>query len=70
MTTSATPSAPLITWRCGNMIGAPDMRPSSLRKAMIEPVKVIAPIARPSDISMMLPGWMMAPSSMPKASGA
>ena len=32
------------------------MRPSSLRKAMIEPVKVIAPIASPSDISMMLPG--------------
>ena len=37
---------------------------------MIEPVKVIAPIASPSDISIMLAGWMMSPSSMPKASGA
>ena len=37
---------------------------------MIEPVKVTAPIARPSDISMMLAGWMPSPSAMPKASGA
>ena len=59
-----------MTWRCGSRIGAPDMRPSSLRKAMIEPVKVTAPMARPSDISMMLAGWMPAPSAMPKASGA
>jgi hypothetical protein len=33
-------------WRIGSMIGLPDMRPSSFRKAMIEPVKVIAPMAR------------------------
>ena len=58
MTTSATARPMLIAWRCGNMIGLPDMRPSSFRKAMIEPVKVIAPIAKPSDISMMLAGWM------------
>ena len=37
---------------------------------MIEPVKVIAPIAKPSDISMMLAGWMRSPSAMPKACGA
>ncbi len=37
---------------------------------MIEPVKVTAPMARPSDISMMLAGWIPAPSAMPKASGA
>ena len=37
---------------------------------MIEPVKVTAPMARPSDISMMLPGWIAPPSAMPKASGA
>jgi hypothetical protein len=46
------------------------MRPSSFRKAMIEPVNVTAPIASPIDISMMLPGWMTPTSSMPKASGA
>ena len=68
--TRPTPSALLITWRCGSRIGAPDMRPSSLAKAMIEPVKVTAPIARPSDISIRLPGWMPAPSAMPKACGA
>jgi hypothetical protein len=44
----------LMAWRCGSMIGLPDMRPSSLRKAMTEPVKVIAPMATPSDISNRL----------------
>ena len=38
------------------MIGLPDMRPESLRKAMIEPVKVMAPMAAPSDISTRLCG--------------
>ena len=38
-------------WRIGSMIGLPDMLPLSLAKAMTEPVKVIAPIATPSDIS-------------------
>ena len=52
------------------MIGAPDMRPSSFRNAMIEPVNVTAPIARPSDISIRLPGWIRSPSAMPNACGA
>jgi hypothetical protein len=42
----------LIRCRAGSMIGLPDMRPSSLAKAMIEPVKVIAPMATPSAISI------------------
>ena len=37
---------------------------------MIEPVKVIAPMARPSDISTVEPGWISWPSQMPNASGA
>ena len=36
-----------MTCRAGKRIGLPDMRPSSFRKAMTEPVKVIAPIATP-----------------------
>jgi hypothetical protein len=36
------------------MIGLPLMRPDSLRKAMTEPVKVMAPMATPSDISIRL----------------
>jgi len=36
------------------MIGAPLIRPSSLAKAINEPEKVTAPIARPSDISTKL----------------
>ena len=35
-------------------IGLPLMRPSSLRKAITEPVKVIAPMATPIDISIKL----------------
>ena len=52
------------------MIGLPDMRPSSLGKAMIEPVKVIAPMAAPSDISTRLWPWMAPGTPMPKACGA
>ena len=37
--------------RIGSMIGAPLMLPSSLAKAITEPVKVTAPMATPSDIS-------------------
>ena len=44
----------LMTWRPGSMIGLPLMRPDSLRKAITEPVKVMAPMATPSDISMRL----------------
>ena len=34
------------------------MRPESFKKAMIEPVKVMAPMATPSDISIRLCVWM------------
>ena len=57
-------------WRLGRRIGAPDMRPSSLRKAMTEPVKVTAPMATPIDISTRLAPWMAPGAPMPKASGA
>ena len=57
-TTSATASAMLMTWRAGRMIGAPLMRPESLRKAITEPVKVMAPMATPSDISTRLDLWI------------
>ena len=42
----------LIRWRAGSMIGAPLMLPLSLAKAITEPVKVMAPMATPSDISI------------------
>ena len=57
-------------WRSGRMIGLPDMRPDSFKKAMTEPVKVMAPMATPSDISMRLAKWMAPRSPMPKLSGA
>ena len=63
-------SARLMTWRAGRMIGLPDMRPDSLAKAMTEPVKVMAPMATPSDISIRLAKWMAPGSPMPNASGA
>ena len=46
------------------------MRPESLRKAITEPVKVMAPMAAPSDISIRLAVWMAPGVPMPKASGA
>ena len=52
------------------MIGAPDIRPSSLRKAMIEPVKVSAPMATPIDISIRLAPWIAPGAPMPKAAGS
>ena len=42
----------------GSMIGLPDMRPSSFRKAMTEPVKVMAPMATPRLISTSAWPWM------------
>ncbi len=54
--TSARPSAMLMTWRAGRMIGAPLMRPDSFANAITEPVKVSAPMATPSDISTRLCG--------------
>ncbi|MND05871.1 hypothetical protein D3C83_269040 [compost metagenome] len=60
----------LMTWRAGRRIGLPDIRPSSFRKAMTEPVKVTAPMAQPSDISIRLAPWISSPEPMPKAEGA
>src|SRR6476659_2067695 len=51
-------SAMLMTWRPGNMIGLPDMRPESMNNATTEPEKVMAPIAQPSDISTRLAVYM------------
>ena len=60
----------LSTWRPGSRIGEPDMRPDSLRKAMIEPEKVIAPMATPRPISTRDTARMApASSTMPKAAG-
>ena len=52
------------------MMGAPDIRPSSFRNAIIEPVKVTAPMAAPSAIYTRLFAWISPPLAMPKASGA
>ena len=72
----------LTAWNCGLgaqpdgtrgidlFIGAPDMVPCNLAKAMMEPEKVIAPIATPMDISIRL-AVLIAPdaSTMAKATG-
>ena len=61
LTTSTTISATMITpmamfsrWRAGSMIGAPLILPFSLAKAITEPVKVMAPMATPSESSIRL----------------
>ena len=47
--------SPRFTMCCmGKTTGLPEIRPCSLPKAMMEPVKVIAPMATPSDISIRL----------------
>jgi hypothetical protein len=51
-------------------IGLPLMRPSSFRNAIIEPVKVIAPIAAPIDISTSACAWISPASPIPKVCGA
>ena len=51
------------------MIGAPDIVPCSLAKAMTEPEKVMAPMATPSPISMIDAILMLPATPMPKASG-
>ena len=38
----------------GNVIGEPDIIPLNFKNAIIDPVKVIAPIAAPRDISIRL----------------
>ncbi len=59
-----------MTWRSGRMIGLPDILPDSFKKAITEPVKVMAPMATPSDISIRLAKAMEPRSPMPKLSGA
>ena len=53
----------------GNTIGFPLISPCSFKNAMIEPEKVIAPIAVPSAISIRLPAWMWPTVPMLYASG-
>ena len=60
----------LMTWRPGSVIGLPLMRPDNFRKAITEPVKVMAPMATPSDISIRLCWWMAPGVPMSKAAGA
>ena len=62
MATMARPIAIFSRCRAGRMIGAPLMLPFSLAKAITEPVKVTAPMARPSDSSISDCMWM-APSA-------
>ena len=52
----------------GNVIGAPLISACSLANAISEPEKVIAPMARPSDISIRLSVWMWSGVPMPNAS--
>ena len=68
-TMMAMPMPALMTWRPGNRIGLPDMRPSSFRNAMIEPVKVTAPMATPIDISTSATGLIEPTSPMPNEAG-
>ncbi len=66
---SASASTMLMIWRAGRMIGAPLMRPDSFRKAITEPVKVMAPMATPSDISMSVAFGILPTVPMSKAAG-
>ena len=54
----------------GKVIGEPLISACSLANAMTEPEKVMAPIARPSDISTRLSVWTWPSVPMPNASGA
>ena len=67
---SASASTMLMMWRPGRRIGAPLIRPDSFRKAITEPVKVMAPIATPSAISTRLDLWMLPTVPIPNAVGA
>ena len=60
----------LMTWRPGSRMGLPLMRPDSFRKAMIEPEKVIAPMATPRPSSTRLTGLMSAGDGVHDAEGA
>ena len=69
-TTMAIASPKFTGWRIGSMIGLPDMRPSSFRNAIIEPVKVTAPMATPMAISTSARPWIEPMSPMPNEDGA
>ena len=63
-TNTAMPRAAFSGCCIGNTSGRPVTRPCSLPNATIEPVKVMAPIASPIDISIsdavaIAPGWPM-----------
>ena len=51
------------------VIGAPDIKPLNLRKAIIDPEKVIAPTAAPIDISTKLANLILPENPRLKASG-
>ncbi len=51
------------------MIGEPDIIPRSFKKAIIEPEKVIAPIAAPKDISIKLANLILPTVPKLKISG-
>ena len=68
-TTIRTPSPRLSQCWPGKVIGAPLISAWSLAKAMTEPEKVTAPIARPSDISTSEAPWIWPCVPMPKLSG-
>ncbi len=69
-TTSSMPSPRFSLCWPGNTIGAPLISACSLANAISEPEKVMAPIARPSDISIRLWVWTLPSVPMPNASGA
>ena len=52
-----------------NVIGDPDIKPLSFKNAIIEPEKVIAPIAAPRDISIRLASFILPIIPSPNASG-
>src|SRR6267154_2119723 len=60
--TSARPSAMLMMWRKGRMIGLPLMRADNFRNAITEPVNVKAPVAT-STAAMPTSEWNAATSS-------
>ena len=61
-----------MTCRPGSMMGLPLIFPFNFRNAITDPEKVIAPIARPSPISIRLasPIWPVAGSKIPNGPGA
>ncbi len=69
--TSSSMPRPRFNWCCrANRIGAPFMVPCSLAKAISEPEKVMAPITRPSDISINDWVWIAPGTPIPNEAGA